>query len=98
MRTNKTAKGTGSDRLMDKTARIAGGYGVFAAKQGAEALLRRAVMACLLWENTFYESGEPGAKNIKSLIAQVEPEKVAQIAIEARTQQKLRHVPLFIAR
>ena len=98
MRTNKTAKGTGSDRLMDKTARIAGGYGVFAAKQGAEALLRRAVMACLLWENTFYESGESGAKNIKSLIAQVEPEKVAQIAIEARTQQKLRHVPLFIAR
>lgn len=95
---NKSAKGIVAERKMDKTVRLAGGYGVFAAKQGAEALLRRAVMGCLLWEDLFYESGEQVADNIKSLIPQVEPEVVAQIAVEARTQQKLRHVPLFIAR
>ncbi len=98
MKTNKSVKGTLSDRVMDKSTRLAGGYGVFAAKQGADALLRRAVMACLLWENVAYESGSQVANNIKSLIPQVEPETVAQIAVEARTQQKLRHVPLFIAR
>lgn len=95
---NKSAKGTRAEKLMDKSARLAGGYGVFAAKQGADALLRRAVLGCLLWEDLYYESGASVAENIKTLIPQVEPATVTQIAIEARTQQKLRHVPLFIAR
>lgn len=98
MKTNKRARDTMVERKLDTEHRLAGGYGAFAAKQGAEALLRRAVMACLLWENLFYESGEQNAQNIKNLIAQVEPEKVFQIAVEARTVGKMRHVPLFIAR
>ena len=54
-------------------------------------------MTCLLWEDLFYESGASVAKNIASLIPQVEPHTVYQIAIEAKQIQKLRHVPLFIA-
>jgi 60 kDa SS-A/Ro ribonucleoprotein len=86
------------DYRIDKTARVAGEYGTYAAKQDAEALLRRSVMVCLLWEDNFYESGVSNAENIKALIPQVEPQKVFDIAVEARTKQKLRHVPLFIAR
>lgn len=78
--------------------RLAGGYGPHPAKQEAEALLRRSVMACLLWEDAFYQDGESIVDNIKSLIPQVDPLKVSEIAIEARTKQKLRHVPLLVAR
>lgn len=81
----------------DTTTQLAGGYGAFAAKQGAEELLRRAVMACLLWEDLFYESAEDNSENISNLIPLVRPETVCEIAIEARVNQKLRHVPLFIA-
>lgn len=94
MKTNKKP----IDYRVDKNTRLAGGYGTFAAKQGAEALLRRSVMACLLWEDIAYESGASVAESIKNLIPQVEPQKVFDIAVEARTKQKLRHVPLYIAR
>jgi len=86
------------DYRKDETARLAGGYGVFVAKQDAESLLRRAVMACLLWEDLFYEGGQSVADNIKELVPRVAPGIVAEIAVEARTKQKLRHVPLLIAR
>jgi 60 kDa SS-A/Ro ribonucleoprotein len=86
------------DTRMEKTTRLAGGRGQRAAAQDAESLLRRAVMACLLWENMAYESGASNASNIASLIPQVDPRTVADIAVEAREKQKLRHVPLFIAR
>jgi hypothetical protein len=77
--------------------RLAGGYGMRAARQNAEALLRRAVMACLLWEDIAYESGSSVAKNIAELVAEVNPQTVYEIALEAKKVQKLRHVPLFIA-
>ena len=64
----------------------------------AEQQLRRSVMSCLLWENEFYEDGESIASRIASCIPQVAPEKVAQIAIEARTKMHLRHVPLLLVR
>lgn len=86
------------DHRVDTSARLAGSYGVYAAKQDAEALLRRAVMANLLWEDNFYQDGVSIVESIKALIPKVEPAQVAQIAVEARTQQKLRHVPLLIAR
>lgn len=93
MKTNKKAV----DRRFD-SAQLAGGYGTLAAVQSPEALLRRAVMGCLLWEDLFYESGESGAENIRNLVRQVSLETASQIAIEARHFQKLRHVPLFIVR
>jgi hypothetical protein len=82
----------------DEKVRLAGGTGMYAAKQENEALLRRLVLANLLWENLFYVDGKTAAKQIADLIPNVEPEAVARLAIEARKEQKLRHVPLFIAR
>lgn len=78
--------------------RLAGGFGMKGASQGDEALLRRSVMSCLLWENNAYIDGVSIAQNISKLIPKVQPEKVHEIAVEARLQQKLRHVPLFICR
>lgn len=65
---------------------------------GAEEQLCRAVMSCLLWENTFYEEGVDIAERISKLIPSVDPLKVAQMAIDARSLMKLRHIPLFVAR
>lgn len=63
-----------------------------------EAALRRSVLACMLWENEFYESGETIAARIRALIPQVAPETVAALAIEARGAMKLRHAPLLLVR
>jgi len=60
--------------------------------------LRRSVMACMLWEDEFYEDGESIADRIKKLIPLVNPEVVGGIAIEAREKMHLRHVPLLIVR
>jgi ribosomal protein L25 (general stress protein Ctc) len=75
---------------------LAGGYGPRAAKQGDEATLRRLVMSCLLWEKNAYCDGQEVVNKIKSLVPLVP--NVADIAIEARYDQKLRHVPLLIVR
>jgi 60 kDa SS-A/Ro ribonucleoprotein len=91
---NPTTKGTA---IMDKINRLAGGAGAPAAVQNAEALLRRAVMTCLLWEDLAYETGGETVTNIKQLVPQVAAEQVYEIALAARLQQKLRHVPLLLA-
>lgn len=72
--------------------------GAKASHINAEQKLRRSVMANLLWEDSFYEDGQEVGQRIKDLIPQVKAEKVAQIAIEAREEMKLRHVPLLIVR
>ena len=60
--------------------------------------LHRSVMACLLFEDSFYESGEDAATRIKKLVRECSFEDVAEIAIEAREAMKLRHVPLLLVR
>lgn len=72
--------------------------GAPAMRIGAEAELRRTVLACLLWEDTFYESGASIADRLAQLAAEVPAEVVAALAIEAREQYKLRHVPLALVR
>ena len=67
-------------------------------KLTAEQELNRSVLATFLWESGFYESGVSIAERISSLIPKVKVEKVAELAIKARNEYKLRHVPLFIAR
>jgi len=62
-----------------------------------EQQLRRTVMACMLWENTFYEDGESIVDRILESASKLSFEKVAGIAIEAREKMKLRHVPLLLA-
>src|ERR1700731_733686 len=63
-----------------------------------EIQLRRSVLACLLWENQFYEDGVAIAGRIAELVPKVAAEKVAALAIEARERMKLRHAPLLIVR
>jgi hypothetical protein len=63
-----------------------------------EMALRRALMNCLLWEDQFYEDGVAIADRIKTLVAQVAPERVAALAVEAREVMKLRHAPLLVVR
>ncbi|MDH5325716.1 MAG: TROVE domain-containing protein [Gammaproteobacteria bacterium] len=59
--------------------------------------LRRTVMSCLLWENTFYESGMDIAQRLESLVAKNKAEDVAAIAVLARNDYRLRHAPLLLA-
>lgn len=70
--------------------------GAQAARTNAEQQLRRAVMACMLWESEFYEDGEEIGKRIAALAAALPFEKVAAIAVEARERMKLRHAPLWL--
>lgn len=59
--------------------------------------LRRSVLSCLLWEGEFYENGEEISKRITRLVAEVSAEDAHNLAITARNEFKLRHVPLWIA-
>jgi 60 kDa SS-A/Ro ribonucleoprotein len=63
-----------------------------------EQQLRRSVLACMLWEDQFYEEGVVIAGRIHQLVAKVPAEKVAALAIEAREKMKLRHAPLLLVR
>jgi 60 kDa SS-A/Ro ribonucleoprotein len=63
-----------------------------------ELQLRRSVLACLLWENQFYEDGVEIAGRIAELVPKVDAEKVAALAVEGRERMKLRHAPLLLVR
>lgn len=78
--------------------RLAGGFGPHGAKQSDEATLRRLTMACLLWEDNAYADGRSIAEEIARVVPLVAADRVAAIASEARFGQKLRHVPLCLAR
>lgn len=58
--------------------------------------LRRAVLSCLLWEDAFYESGLSIADRIQAVAELVPTESLAALAVEARTEFNLRHVPLLL--
>lgn len=70
--------------------------GAPARRMTTEQALRRSVMSCLLWEREFYEEGEDIAARILRLADEVPAAKLAAIAIEARTDLNLRHVPLLL--
>jgi hypothetical protein len=72
--------------------------GARAANLTPELQLRRSVLACLLWEDRFYEDGVEIAGRIAELVPKVAAEKVAALAVEAREQMKLRHAPLLLVR
>ncbi len=61
-----------------------------------EASLARSVMSCMLWEDEFYEDGESIAARIERLAVQVDAESLAELAITAREDYRLRHVPLWL--
>lgn len=70
--------------------------GAVASVVGPVASLRRAVMSTLLFEDQFYENGVEQMKRIRDLALEVDPETLAEIAIEARHEHGLRHVPLLL--
>src|ERR1700752_1459510 len=72
--------------------------GAPAARITDEQALRRSVLACMLWEDEFYESGISIAARTRELVPKVAAEKVAALAVEARTAMKLRHAPLLLVR
>ena len=84
--------------LLNLSERLRTHEGAPAPTISAEAQLRRAVLACLLWEDQFYEDGVAIATRIRELVPKVAAEKVAAMAIEAREQMKLRHAPLLLVR
>jgi predicted nucleotide-binding protein len=47
--------------------------GAVAQRVDVKSELRRTVMTCLLWEDTFYEKGNDIAKRIAELVAQSSP-------------------------
>lgn len=77
--------------------RLAGGNGALAAKQSNIALLKRLTLANLLWEDIAYCDGKKVAEEIQRLIPLCNAEDVYTVALAARTLQKLRHTPLFLA-
>ena len=72
--------------------------GAPAPRIDALAQLERSVMSCLLWEGEFYESGQTIAERICELVKQVPAGEVARVAIQAKEDMKLRHVPLLLTR
>ncbi|MDF0580819.1 TROVE domain-containing protein [Bradyrhizobium yuanmingense] len=83
---------------LNKIVRALTREGARAVRFTPEMELKRALMNCLLWEDQFYEDGVAIADRIKALVPEVAPERVAQLAIEAREVMKLRHAPLFVIR
>ena len=63
-----------------------------------ELQLRRSVLACLLWEDQFYEDGVEIVGRIAELVPKVGAAKVADLAVEAREEMNLRHAPLLLVR
>lgn len=71
--------------------------GGIASRISYEEQLKRTVMACLLFEDTFYEDGATVAERIADLASKVKPEKVVAIMKKASKDYKLRHAPLYLA-
>ncbi len=83
-------------QLNTKTKSIRTHEGARAKHINPEQALRRSVMSCMLWEDGFYEDGVAIADRIVELCGKLSAEKVEAVALEAREQMNLRHVPLLM--
>lgn len=63
-----------------------------------EKELERAVLTCMLFEETFYESGSDMAKRISDLCKKVSPEYISKLAVKARSEMHMRSISLFLVR
>ena len=87
--------------VLEKKPLIYTHEGAVAVYVDVEHRLRRSVMACLLWEDQFYEDGQSIADRIEADVNELlktpgGAQIVADIAYQARTDMKLRHVPLLL--
>jgi 60 kDa SS-A/Ro ribonucleoprotein len=60
--------------------------------------LRRLTLSTMLFEDQYYVDGQTIADAILAATKTVSAKAVAALALEARTNQKLRHMPLFLVR
>jgi hypothetical protein len=60
--------------------------------------LRRTLMTCLLFEDTFYENGKSMATRIEELVKLCTFEELHQLVLDSREKMKLRHAPLLVLR
>lgn len=58
--------------------------------------LKRTTMACLLWEDNFYEDGVSVADRIENLINKCKDEDVIELVRKVKFDMKLRHCPLYM--
>lgn len=86
------------NRIARSPARTTNAAGTMVPVISAEKRLNRLVLASMLWEKQFYMDGATSASLMKELVSQVSADKVAALAVKARTDYKLRHVPLFLCR
>lgn len=64
----------------------------------ANEALTRVTLAHMLWEDQFYVDGKTSANVMTDLVAKADPAYVAILAEKARSEFKLRHVPLYLTR
>lgn len=60
--------------------------------------LVRMVLANMLFENQFYCDGKTSAEAVKNLVAEVDADFVSHLAVAARSNYKMRHIPLLLTR
>ena len=70
--------------------------GAVAVEVNAYERLKRTVLACMLFENQFYEDGVKAVDRIKELCAKVKCHEIIFLALDAAQKYKLRHIPLLL--
>jgi hypothetical protein len=86
----------GADPRTLPDVRLAGGTGALAAVQTPIQKLRRLASTFLLWESSHYQSNAGLRKDIKDTVAICNPQEVADLAVEIRINQGIRHAPLML--
>lgn len=70
--------------------------GAKAVEVNAYDQLKRTVLACLLFEDNFYEDGMTAFERIQKLCTQISALQICEIALQASEKYHLRHVPLCL--
>jgi 60 kDa SS-A/Ro ribonucleoprotein len=82
------------DNRFDNSNPLPGGMG--SAVSTPVQYLRRLVLSYLLWEDGFYVDGKTIVSEIQHYLPLCTPEEVRDVVLEARLEQHLRHIPLFL--
>lgn len=72
--------------------------GLKVKQESPEKILLRTTLAHMLWEDQFYVDGKTSAELLADSVGKVSPAYAADVAMRARSDFKLRHVPLYIMR
>lgn len=70
--------------------------GAPAARISPEQQLRRLTLTSMLWEDNFYVDGQSSGDLVAEYCRYVPAETIADLAVECRNEQKLRHIPLWL--